>query len=98
MKTIINRYGDWYCCRFTLTKGRWQVGFNQDLTSYKVGLSIGRLYIVELVLLCWSFDCSRLSYMDASWYEWDEEMKKRPLSQEWIKAIDEVLEREKKAP
>lgn len=94
MKTIINRYGDWYCGRLTFTRGRWQIGFTQDLTSYKVGLSMGRLYLMELVFLCWSFDCSRLGHMDASWYEWDEEMKKQPLPPEWVKAIDEALTKE----
>jgi len=60
IKTFTDTYGDWYCGRLTLTCGRWRLGLTQDLTSYKVGFSIGRIHIVELTLLCWSIDLVKM--------------------------------------
>jgi hypothetical protein len=91
MKTLIDTYGYWYCGRLTLTRGLWQIGFAQDLTSYKVGFSIGRIHVVELTVLCWSVDLVKMTLMDAAFYEYDHEMRNTPLSAEWEKVIKDAM-------
>ena len=91
IKTFTDTYGDWYCGRLTLTKGRWRMGFTQDLTSYKVGFSIGRIHIVELTLLCWSIDLVKMTLMDAAFLEYDHEMRNQSLSAEWEKVIKDAM-------
>jgi hypothetical protein len=69
MKAVSSHHGHWYCGRWTLTRGLWQLGFTQDLMSFKMGISVGRLYIIEVVFAFWSLDISRLTYMDSGFYE-----------------------------
>lgn len=65
MKTEIQKYGQWYRSRVTLTRGLWQVGVCIDLLSFRVGLSAVSARSYQLDLGFFSFDVARLLHFRA---------------------------------
>lgn len=85
--TTFERHGRWHCGRLTLTRGRWQLGFTQDLLSFKIGISFWRLCLVDLTFLCWSIDLSRLSEEQVGFLEY----MSQPTPPDIVEAINRDL-------